>query len=518
MTAFLELLDLASERLGGAALHANDDFFAGKENLLRPKAAVFLEHEYTDRGKWMDGWESRRRRTPGHDFCLIRLGLPGVIRGVVIDTAFFRGNYPEHASLEGAMARADASPEELLGPGTRWEEIVPRSALQGDSKNLFEVGSSRRFTHLRLNIFPDGGVARLRVHGEPMPDWSRLGRGRSEVDLAAAENGAQVVSCSDMFFGVRHNLIAPGRAANMGEGWETRRRRGIFPEHVEPGKPIEYTQSDWALVKLCAEGTIARVEVDTNHFKGNYPESCKIEGCLAPGSYNADVEGVEWRPVLARTVLQPHTRHFYEEELVERGPFTHARITVYPDGGVSRLRVWGAVTRRGVAVQRIRRLDSLSREEAEAELLTCCGSTKWAREVARKRPFGSLDVLFAMADEVFATLAPEDWLEAFRAHPRIGERKAAREQTASEAQWSKQEQAGVAGAMEETAAALAEGNRAYEAKFGHIYIVCATGKSADEMLAILRERLGSTAEAELGVAAGEQRKITRIRLEKLVDA
>src|SRR5262249_42946680 len=160
------------------------------------------------------------RRTPGHDFCLIRLGLPGIVRGVVVDTAFFRGNYPDHCSIDACSARADASPEDLLGEGTRWIEILPKSPLTGDSKNLFAVDSPHRFTHLRLNIYPDGGVARLRVHGEAVPDWRRLGRGGAEIDVAAVENGGRVISCSDMFFGVRHNLIMPGRAANMGEGWE----------------------------------------------------------------------------------------------------------------------------------------------------------------------------------------------------------------------------------------------------------------------------------------------------------
>src|SRR3954453_13854996 len=190
MTSFTELLDLAAERLGGAVIFANADFFAPKENLLKPKAAVFLEHEYTDRGKWMDGWESRRRRTPGHDFCLVRLGLPGILRGVVVDTAFFRGNYPDHCSIEACSARADASTEQLTGPETTWVEVLPKSALKGDSKNIFPIESPHRFTHLRLNIFPDGGVARLRVHGEVVPDWRSLGKGGAELDVAAVESGA----------------------------------------------------------------------------------------------------------------------------------------------------------------------------------------------------------------------------------------------------------------------------------------------------------------------------------------
>lgn len=501
MTDFLEFIDLAAERLGGAVLYANDDFFAPKENLLKSKAAVFLEHEYTDRGKWMDGWESRRKRGPGHDYAILRLGLPGIVRGVVVDTAFFRGNYPEHCSIDACAVRADASPDELNGPNTRWVEILPRSALRGDSKNLFAIDAPHRVTHLRLNIFPDGGVARLRVHGEVVPDWRRLGRGGAEIDLVAVENGGHVISCSDMFFGVRHNLIMPGRAPNMGDGWETKRRRG-------PGY-------DWALLRLCAEGTLSRIEVNTDHFKGNYPDTCMIEGChVASGDPG---ESAEWREVVPRSKLQAHTRHTFDEELRDRGPFTHLRLNIYPDGGVSRLRVFGSVTRPGGLTQRIHRFNTLLRAEAEAELLSCCGSHAWAGGVAELRPFQSLDDVLSAADAVWRGLGPKDWLEAFRAHPRIGGKKAESAQDTTAKQWSAREQGGVASASEETLAALARENDAFYEKFGHIFIVCATGKSADEMLALLRARTQNTPEAELHAAAEEQRKITRIRLEKLLD-
>jgi allantoicase len=506
MSELLDLIDLAAEKLGGTVLHANDDFFAPKENLLKPKAAIFLEHEYTDRGKWMDGWESRRRRTPGHDWCLIRLGLPGIVRGVVVDTAFFRGNYPDHCSIEACSARADASPEELCAPETRWVEVLPKSGLRGDSKNVFPIDSPHRFTHLRLNIFPDGGVARLRVHGEVVPDWRSLGKGGAEIDVAAVESGAQAIACSDMFFGVRHNLIMPGRAANMGDGWETKRRRG--PGH------------DWSLLRLCAEATLRRIEVDTNHFKGNYPDTAMIEGIAAEG---ASVEELaarsDWREILPRTKLQPHTRHLYEPQLVDRGPFTHVRLNIYPDGGVSRLRLFGALTREGSVARRVYRLDTLLREEAEAELLACCGAHAWARGMAARRPFQSLAEVLSAADAVWRGLAPSDWLEAFRAHPRIGEKQAPHAESAGDARaqgWAEKEQGGMSAAAAETVRALAEGNRAYDARFGHIFIVCATGKSADEMLALLRARLDNEPATELALAAEEQRKITRIRLEKLL--
>ncbi|HEX8844370.1 MAG TPA: allantoicase [Pyrinomonadaceae bacterium] len=330
MSDFTELIDLASERLGGAVLYANDDFFAPKENLLKPSAPVFIEGKYTDRGKWMDGWESRRRRTPGFDWCIIRLGLPGVIRGVICDTSFFRGNYPEQCSLEACAIEGLPDVERLLSDEVSWTEILPVSQLQGDSQNPFPIQADRRFTHLRFKIYPDGGVARLRVYGEVVPDWAALAR-RGEIDLAAAENGALVIGCSDMFFGHLHNLIMPGRAADMSDGWETKRRRG-------PGY-------DWAVIKLATRGVIRRIEVDTSHFKGNYPDTCSLEAC-DPGTEVGGVEALlsyPWKEILPRTKLQAHTRHFYEEEIEEVGAVTHVRFNIYPDGGVSRLRLYGTI-------------------------------------------------------------------------------------------------------------------------------------------------------------------------------
>src|SRR6478672_6816957 len=312
---FTELIDLASEKVGGAVLVANDDFFAPKENLLRASEPIFVEGKYTDRGKWMDGWESRRRRTPGFDWCIIRLGLPGIIRGIVVDTSFFRGNYPEQCSLEGASFKGLPSEAELLDNAVQWTPLLPQVALNGDSRNPFTIDSRERITHLRFRIFPDGGVARLRVYGEVVPDWEQLKR-LGPIDLAAAENGALVLSCSDMFFGHRHNLIMPGRAANMSDGWETKRRRG--PGH------------DWTIMRLGRAGQIRRLEVDTAWFKGNFPESCALE---ATNALDLPEEGltnssVVWQSVLPRTKLQAHTRHFFERELLDVGTVSHLRFNI----------------------------------------------------------------------------------------------------------------------------------------------------------------------------------------------
>ncbi len=329
---FTSLVDLASERLGGAVLYANDDFFAPKENLLKAAAPVWREGAYTERGKWMDGWESRRRRTPGFDWCLVRLGVAGRVRGVVVDTAYFRGNFPESCSLEACAAPPNADAGRLNSEQTRWVEILPQSRLEGDAQNPFAVTSDERFTHLRFKIYPDGGVARLRVYGEVLPDWDAIRRAGGLVDLAAVENGGLVVATSDEFFGHRHNLIMPGRAADMSDGWETKRRRG--PGH------------DWCVIQLGARGSVRRVEVDTAHFKGNFPESCSLEVYTGQEQRLAAPESfldADWRELLPRTRLQAHTRHFYEQELRDAGEATHARFRIYPDGGVSRLRLYGVL-------------------------------------------------------------------------------------------------------------------------------------------------------------------------------
>lgn len=329
MGDFTELIDLAAERVSGMVLHANDDFFAPKENLLKAAKPVFIEDKYTDRGKWMDGWETRRRRTPGHDWCLIRLGLAGVVRGLLVDTSFFRGNYPEHCSFEACAAPADATLAQLESSATPWTEVLPQSPLRGDTHNLFAVSHPDRVTHLRFHIYPDGGVARLRVFGEVAPDWEKL-RAAGEIDLVAVENGGLAIASSDMFFGSRNNLILPGRGVNMGDGWETKRRRG-------PG-------FDWCILRLAAAGIIRRIEVDTAHFKGNYPESCQLEACNASGRREDDLhESLGWAELLPRTRLQPDHQHLFASEVRPVGAVTHVRLNIFPDGGVSRLRLFGTL-------------------------------------------------------------------------------------------------------------------------------------------------------------------------------
>jgi allantoicase len=329
---FTRLIDLAAERLGGVALAASDEFFAPKENLLKPGRGVFIPDKYTDRGKWMDGWETRRKRTPGHDWCLIRLGLPGRIRGLDVDTNHFTGNFPEHASLEACVAEREATPEAL--ERAHWTELVPITRLQGGSQNLIPLAAradqEQRWTHVRLHIYPDGGVARLRVHGEVMPDLEKLRQSGESIDLAAAVHGGVVLVCNDMFFGPKDNLILPGPSLNMGDGWETKRKRG--PGH------------DWVILRLGTMGTLRRVEVDTSHFKGNYPDCCSLDGARLPAGVPDDFlasRSIAWEEILPPTPLGPDAHHIFERELQRTGPFTHVRLNIYPDGGIARLRLYG---------------------------------------------------------------------------------------------------------------------------------------------------------------------------------
>ena len=312
MTDFTQLADLVAERLGGRVLEANDEFFAPKENLLKESKPVFIEGKYTSRGKWMDGWETRRRRMPGHDWCIIRLGLPGIVRGIVVDTSFFTGNYPERFSLEGCdldgKAPFNNEKARLNAENARWTQIIPETQLQGNTQNLFPVESPLRFTHLRLRIYPDGGVARLRVHGEALPDKRRFVRG--EINLVAVENGGSAVASSDQHYGAPRNLLMPYRAANMGDGWETKRRRG--PGH------------DWAILKLGMPGTIHRVELDTTHFKGNYPDSCSLDAAdSGKQTVNAsNPQALFWREVLPQTKLKANSRHIFTD-VQDAGVITH---------------------------------------------------------------------------------------------------------------------------------------------------------------------------------------------------
>jgi allantoicase len=312
--SFAALPDLASRALAGSVVYANDELFAQRENLITPGRAVFSTEDFGHKGKVYDGWETRRRREAGHDHAIVRLGCPGIVHGVVVDTAFFRGNYPPEISVEAACAAGYPAPGELA-----WHPLVARAAAAGDAPNSYPVADRRRWTHIRLSIYPDGGVARLRVHGEVVPDPAFL---TGTVDLAALENGGRVIDCSDAFYSSPSNLISPGLARVMGDGWENARRRG-------PG-------NDFVVFRLAAAGRLRRVEIDTSYFVGNAPGWIGLSGASAAGD-----DDLAWRSVLARTRAQPDTRHRFP--VSEPGEVTHLRLDVYPDGGLARFRAYGEI-------------------------------------------------------------------------------------------------------------------------------------------------------------------------------
>lgn len=322
---FTRLTDLAAERLGGKVLYATDDFFAEKENLVRAGRGIFITDKYTDRGKWMDGWESRRKRVPGHDWAVIKLATPGHVSGFDIDTNFFLGNHPPHASVEGVYLTDDTGTKDWENAG--WKEILPKSPLDPGSRNFYACKSEEVVTHIRLHIYPDGGVARFRVYGTVKKDWDKVGSDEV-IDLAAAINGGRSIACNDMFFSSMGNLIMPGRGVNMGDGWETKRNR-------TPGN------RDWVIVELATPGTIDSLLVDTCHFKGNYPDRCSVEGVMATGEQVKSGSVQEWQVILPESKLKADAEHVFSSQLVNRGPFSHVRLNIFPDGGVSRLRVFG---------------------------------------------------------------------------------------------------------------------------------------------------------------------------------
>jgi allantoicase len=338
---FSGLVDLAAAELGGRALGASDEFFAGADSLLQAGRAVFIAGRFTERGKWMDGWETRRKRTSGremaHDWCLLALGAPGEVVGFDIDTQHFVGNHPSFASVEGLWAPDAAEGPAALLAREGWVALLEQSPLRPDAQNLFAAAPRGPVTHLRLNIFPDGGVARFRAFGRVHPRWDAApeldDEARAHVapelrDLAALANGGLTLACSDAFFGPMNNLLLPGRPADMGGGWETRRRRG-------PGY-------DWILVKLGARGQPIVVEVDTRHFKGNFPDRCSLEAIDAPaGTRITDLVGSDaWRELVPEAKLRADARHFFTFTAWSSS-VTHVRLNIYPDGGVARLRVWG---------------------------------------------------------------------------------------------------------------------------------------------------------------------------------
>ncbi|MCF6220769.1 MAG: allantoicase [Robiginitomaculum sp.] len=330
---FTKLTNLAATRLGSKVVFATDDFFADKSRLISPETPVFIAGKYDDNGKWMDGWESRRKRIEGHDWAVIKLGRSGIISGFEVDTSHFTGNFPPFCSIEVARSDADI-------PGDDdWHEVVAKSALQGDSQHYYAVDSEEIWTHIRLHIYPDGGVARLRVYGQVFIDWDNFDHSKT-IDLAALEYGGRAVYANDAHFGVPENLIAPGKGVNMGDGWETKRRleRAVDPDYWAKAH-------DFAILELGHRGAIERIVIDTAYFKGNFPDRVSIQAANLNGLSDADIidGSKDWPELLGTQKMTADSEH--EFKIAGAMPITHVRLNIYPDGGVSRLRLFGKISR-----------------------------------------------------------------------------------------------------------------------------------------------------------------------------
>ena len=313
-------VQLEQPRLGTRVTYVTDEFFGAKEWLIDAADPVFIEDKYDEHGKWMDGWESSRRRGAGHDYCVIRLGVPGIIHGLDIDTSHFTGNFPPRASIEVCANDSQEVPED------GWVEIVPETELAGDAHHYLDVRDDNVWTHVRLHIYPDGGIARLRIYGEIRPDFSGVD---GFVDLAAIEHGGRALLASDEHYGSIQNLTAPGRGLNMGDGWETARRRG-------PG-------NDWVIIALGRPAVIGRAEIDTAHFKGNYPDRVSLEAGMFESDDAAVGDHDRWQTLLPEAKLKMDQQHYFDDALQPVGEVSHVRVSIYPDGGISRVRLFGQV-------------------------------------------------------------------------------------------------------------------------------------------------------------------------------
>lgn len=320
-------IDLISTALGGKVLGYSDQWFAEADNLINPAAPIRQQGKMVYTGAWYDGWETRRHNTEPFDWVVIRLGVAsGTVEGVEVDTAFFSGNHAPAISVEGCFSQDDDQVLSWKGGRGDWETILGIQEC-GPSQRFgwkLDAPTPKQYTHVRLNMYPDGGIARFRLFGHAVPVFPD--DTEAIFDLAAAQNGGVAVSCSDQHFGTKDNLILPGRGKDMGDGWETARSR--TKGHV-----------DWTIIKLGAAGYIQNFIADTAHFRGNYPQQVKLEaiewkGDTEPGP---DVEG--WVQVTEPIKCKPDLEH-PAESLVKDKAFTHVKLIIVPDGGVKRLRVF----------------------------------------------------------------------------------------------------------------------------------------------------------------------------------
>ena len=488
IAVFAGAVDLAARNHGGKVILASDDFFAAKDNLIEDGRGLHLPDRYSERGKWKDGWQTSQNHVAGHHWCIVQLATPGIVRGVDIDTNHFGADSPLFASIDACCADPQTTPAQLCQE-ENWLEVLPQSPLQPSSQNLFGVVDSRLWTHVRLNIYPDGGVARLRVFGEGIFDSQQVSTEQA-IDLLAFQNGGRALMSSEGFSAQLNNLILSHPATGPGDGWAaTRNRRG----------------GHWVIFALGAPGSLERVEVDTHHFANSCPHQCAIDGLYWPDASTGMLYcSSDWVEALEPKKISGHTQHNFTH-LAQNGPFTHIKLRFDPDGGISRLRLWGHPNRLHPSADRLLGLlNNLTEDAAVAALERSCGSPRWAQAVIDRRPFFSRTALLGIAEDLWWKMAEEDWKEAFS------------NEFAESSKWFEGEQRGVKeGDDDEATQALLEANLSYESQFGYRFILCSADRTAEEILALLHQRLANHPADEIRIAAAEQIKIVRTRLKNM---
>ena len=316
------LIDLAQPRLGSKVIFKTDDFFASAHRIIDPRPPVFKDGLFDKNGKWMDGWESRRKRISGHDYLIIKLGKSGSVSKADIDTSHFNGNQPSMVSLEGCYSELNNI------KSFKWKTLIGKKNIKANSHHIFSSSSKSIFTHIKLNIFPDGGVARLRLYGNISKENNNFRN--KKINLASLLNGASVIACNNEHFGKAENILAPGKAKNMGDGWETRRRR-------DKG-------FDWLILNSIKGEKIHKIEISTHHFKGNYPSHCSLQAAYIANKKTSSAivkSSNEWKFLLNKVKLSPNKTHKFMNKLMKNNKINFIKINIFPDGGISRFKIFG---------------------------------------------------------------------------------------------------------------------------------------------------------------------------------
>ena len=317
-----KMINLADPRIGSKIIFKTDDFFAAAHRILNIDAPVFKDGLFDKHGKWMDGWETRRRRSKGFDYLILKLGKPGKIFDIDIDTTHFNGNQPTHASLEGCFSKTKPNKK------TKWTLLLGKKKLGPHQNHGLKSQNKSIFNYIKLNIFPDGGVARLRLYGKIEMEKNILNY--KNINLTSVLNGASIVGCNNEHFGRAENIIAPGKGKNMGDGWETRRSRG--------------KNFDWLIIKFGKPGLIKKLEIDTHHFKGNYPDTCSIQTANISKNLSNKLivnNSKNWKFILNKSKLSANKKHVFKKFLIKRNKENYLKINIHPDGGISRIRAFG---------------------------------------------------------------------------------------------------------------------------------------------------------------------------------